>query len=50
MRFTVNDNDAINIEVRDNLGLNNITKQTAPGANSVKTNSLNLILSYQFGF
>jgi Outer membrane protein beta-barrel domain len=50
MHFVVNENDAITIELRDNLGLSNITKQTAAGANSVKTNSVNLILSYQFGF
>ncbi len=50
MHFVVNDNDAITIEVRDNLGLSNLTRETAAGGNSVKTNSLNLILSYQFGF
>lgn len=47
-RFVVNNNNAINIEVRDNLGLSNITRQTAAGGNSVKTNSLNLIVAWQF--
>ncbi|KOS07362.1 hypothetical protein AM493_15935 [Flavobacterium akiainvivens] len=48
MCFDVNENNTINVEVRDNLGLSNITRQTATGANSVKTNSVNLIIAWQF--
>ncbi len=50
MRFHMGTSGDLNVELRDNLGLMNISKVETVGDGSVKTNSLNLILSYQFGF
>lgn len=49
MRFPVSETANVNIELRDNLGLANISKVPVVGDGTVKTNSVNLILSYQFG-
>ncbi|MDT0557205.1 porin family protein [Ichthyenterobacterium sp. W332] len=49
MSFPVNDNSTINLELRNNLGLNNISKVEIVDDGSLKTNSLNLILNWDFG-
>ena len=46
--FKLKNNQEITIELRENLGLLNTSKVNVSGGNSVKTNSLNLILSYSF--
>ncbi|MES2486593.1 MAG: porin family protein [Bacteroidota bacterium] len=50
MRFTIDEKSAINVELRDNLGLSNITRQPTVNGGSVKTNSVNLIVNWQFDF
>ena len=42
--FRLKNNQEITIELRENLGLTNTSKVNVSGGNSVKTNSLNLIL------
>ncbi|SFQ47216.1 Outer membrane protein beta-barrel domain-containing protein [Flavobacterium akiainvivens] len=49
VRFPVSDTSDINIELRDNLGLANISKVPVVGDGSVKTNSVNLMVIWQFG-
>lgn len=46
--FKLKNNQEIIIELRENLGLLNTSKVNVSGGNSVKTNSLNLILGYSF--
>lgn len=50
MRFPIDEKNAINVEVRDNLGLSNITRQPTINGGSVKTNSVNLIVNWEFDF
>lgn len=47
--FKLKNNQEIIIELRENLGLTNTSKVNVSGGNSVKTNSLNLILGYSLG-
>ena len=47
--FKFKNNQEIIVELRENLGLLNTSKVNVSGGNSVKTNSLNLILGYSFG-
>jgi hypothetical protein len=47
MRFSINEKNTLSVELRDNLGLSNISRQTTINGGSVKTNSVNLIVSWQ---
>jgi hypothetical protein len=44
--FEINERNAIFIEIRENLGLTNTSKEQVWGDGQVKTNSLNLIVGY----
>jgi hypothetical protein len=44
----INDKNSIFIEIRENLGLTNTSKNLIWGNGEAKTNSLNLIIGYQF--
>lgn len=44
----INEKNSIFIEIRENLGLVNTSKNKVWGNGEVKTNSLNLIIGYQF--
>lgn len=44
--FEVKEKNSIFIEIRENLGLTNTSKNTVMGNGTVKTNSLNLIIGY----
>jgi hypothetical protein len=44
--FELKENNSIFIEIRENLGLTNTSKNTVLGNGTVKTNSLNLIIGY----
>jgi hypothetical protein len=44
--FELKENNSIFIEIRENLGLINTSKNTVMGNGTVKTNSLNLIIGY----
>ncbi|MDQ6529943.1 porin family protein [Flavobacterium sp. LHD-85] len=46
--FKLNDNHNIYIELRENLGLTDISKATMPTDQSIKTNSVNLIAGFIF--
>ncbi len=47
--FRINENNSINLEIRNNLGLTNINRVVISNEiQKVKTNSLNLIASWQF--
>jgi hypothetical protein len=50
VRFPFNETSDINIELRDNLGLVNISDVPVVGNGTVKTNSVNLIVAWQFAF
>jgi hypothetical protein len=43
----INERNSIFIEIRENLGLMNTSKNNVWGNGEVKTNSLNLIIGYQ---
>jgi len=47
-KFKVSENNSINVELRNNLGLTNISDVPVQGNGTVKTNSVNLLLSYEF--
>ena len=44
--FELKENNSIFIEIRENLGLTNTSKNTVMGNGTVKTNSFNLIIGY----
>jgi hypothetical protein len=44
--FELKENNSIFIEIRENLGLINTSKNTVMGNGTIKTNSLNLIIGY----
>ncbi len=44
----INEKNSISIEIRENLGLTNTSKEKVWGNGEAKTNSLNLIIGYQF--
>ena len=44
----INEKNSISIEIRENLGLTNTSKGKVWGNGEAKTNSLNLIIGYQF--
>lgn len=46
--FEINENNAVFIEIRENLGLTNTSKNKVWGDGEAKTNSLSLILGYSF--
>ena len=46
--ISVSQKSAISIEIRDNLGLSNTSKIDVWNGGTVKTNSLNLLVSYSF--
>ena len=47
-RFNIGEGNHLDIEVRNNLGLTNISATEVIDDGAVKTNSINLILSYFF--
>jgi len=47
-KFRLSDTQAISIEVRDNLGLTNISNVPIVGNGTLKTNAFNLIANWQF--
>ena len=47
-KFSLNDKNELKIEIRENLGLININDFNAYNGGSTKTNSLNLILNWNF--
>ena len=47
-RFDVGEGNYLDIEVRNNLGLTNISATEVIDDGTIKTNSINLILSYFF--
>lgn len=47
-KFKITDKNKLSIELRDNLGLLNISDVPVQGNGTVKTNSFNLILGYEF--
>ncbi|MEL1246213.1 porin family protein [Flavobacterium sp. DGU11] len=49
MRVPIDEKNDLNIELRDNLGLVNISDVPVIDNGTVKTNSVNLIVSWQFG-
>jgi len=48
MRFPIDEKNDLNIELRDNLGLANISDGPTVGNGTIKTNSVNLIVGWQF--
>lgn len=46
--ISLNDTNSISVEIRDNLGLSNTSKIDVWNGGTVKTNSLNLLVSYSF--
>jgi hypothetical protein len=48
--FKLKNNTEINVEIRENLGLSNISNVPVVDNGSIKTNSLNLICNYSFNF
>lgn len=48
--FKLKNNNEINVEIRENLGLSNISNVPVVDNGSIKTNSLNLICNYSFNF
>jgi hypothetical protein len=48
--FKLKNNNEISVEIRENLGLANISDVPVVGNGSIKTNSLNLICNYSFSF
>lgn len=46
--ITINEKNSIFIEIRENLGLANTSKNKIFGSEEAKSNSLNLIVGYQF--
>lgn len=48
--FKINSKNSLNLELRHNYGLSNISDVPVNGDGSVKTNSFNLIANWQFGF
>ena len=46
--FKLKNNSEINIEIRENLGLANISALPVVGDGSIKSNSINLICNYSF--
>lgn len=46
--FKLKNNNEISVEIRENLGLSNISNVSIFGNGSIKTNSLNLICNYSF--
>ncbi|MDR6966748.1 hypothetical protein J2X31_000746 [Flavobacterium arsenatis] len=47
--FKINEKNSLNLELRHNYGLSNISDVRVVGDGSVKTNSFNLIANWQFG-
>jgi len=47
-KFQLNDKNNLNIEIRDNYGLVNISDVAVVDGGTIKTNSFNLILSWDF--
>ena len=47
-KFKINEKNKLSVELRDNLGLQNISDVPVQGNGTVKTNSFNLILGYEF--
>lgn len=47
-KFNVTQKHSMNVELRHNYGLTNISDVTVIGGNSIKTNSFNLIANWQF--
>jgi outer membrane protein with beta-barrel domain len=47
-KFYLNDKNNLNVEIRENLGLINISDVEVINDGSIKTNSLNLILTWDF--
>jgi hypothetical protein len=48
--FKLKNNNEISVEIRENLGLSNISDVPVVGNGSIKTNSLNLICNCSFNF
>jgi long-subunit fatty acid transport protein len=48
--FELKNNNKISVELRENLGLNNISNVAIADNGSIRTNSLNLICNYSFDF
>lgn len=48
--FKLKNNDEISVEIRENLGLSDISDVPVVNNGSIKTNSLNLICNYSFNF
>ena len=48
--FKINEKNSLNLEVRHNYGLTNISKARVYNDDTVKTNSFNLIANWQFDF
>jgi len=48
--FPIDEKNDLNIELRDNLGLANINTGSTVGNGAIKTNSVNLIIAWQFEF
>ena len=48
-KITLNEKSNLNIELRENLGLTNISDAQVYDDGTIKTNSLNLILNWDFG-
>jgi hypothetical protein len=46
--FAINEKNAISIEIRENLGLVNISKNPVWGNGTIKTNSIGLLVGYSF--
>jgi hypothetical protein len=46
--FKLKNNTELSVEIRENLGLNNISSKPVVDDGSIKTNSLNLICNYSF--
>lgn len=49
-RFNISDQNYLDLEIRNNLGLINISAVDVIDEGTLKTNSLNLILTYNFSF
>ena len=47
-KFKLTDKNNLSIELRDNLGLSNISDVPVQGNGTVKTNSFNLLVGYEF--
>lgn len=48
-KFTINAKNSLNLEIRHNYGLSNISDVPVMGDGTIKTNSFNLIANWQFG-